>query len=485
MRSSAVLICLLLAACSKPSSQADSSRGGSTTTLAPVTADESKAILAAVRFGSGVGPGESPNPIANCEDFVANYPDFVPGNLEVPEDWDHPDTSPKIKLFYYWRKGSEAGADKRPPVVFYNGGPASDSHSSADVLADLPFTQHAALVFLDQRGTGCSTPFPTEVSATSALRLMNWGSRAIVNDSEALRKHLFGEQKWRAYGQSYGGFIVHRYLEVAPEGLDRAIAHGSSVMSDPVSWLTERIRSQARVSATYFTRNPLDRDALSKTRAQIPETQCWTSGEYKSCGPAVLDSITIMLGFQDSWPSLHQWISRLRDKDGTVNQTVLSSLVRTYVFGVYGEGGLGGNVISKMEIAPGYTDREGCLAVLERMRNDGEKPDTFDVNECRLLTTLQTPYDEALKAVVAHPLAIDKIADNLSHGGEFFLFSGQQDVFVPFATFDEEVKRLGGHVHYESFPNSGHEGFYTEPHVIDAVIGTAARLPQDTPANMD
>jgi pimeloyl-ACP methyl ester carboxylesterase len=485
MKSPLLFLCFFLSACSKPASQANSSSGSSVTTLAPVSADESKAILAAIRFGSGVGPGESPNPIANCEDFVANYPDFVPGNLEVPEDWDHADTSPKVKLFYYWRNGSEAGADKRPPIVFFNGGPASDSHSSADVLADLPFTQHAALVFLDQRGTGCSSPFPAEVSVANAQRLMNWGSRAIVHDSEALRKHLFGDQKWRAFGQSYGGFIVHRYLEVAPEGLDRAIAHGSSVMTDPVSWLTERIRSQARVSATYFSRNSSDREALSKTRAQIPDTQCWTSGAYKSCGPAVLDSITIPLGFQDSWPSLHQWISRLRDKNGSVNQTVLSGLVRTYVFGVYGEGGLGGNVISKMEIAPGYNDRDGCLVVMERMRANGEKPDSFDVNECRLLTTLQSPYEEALKVVAAQPLSLNKIAENLSRGGEFYLFSGQQDVFVPFATFDEEVRRLGGHVHYESFPNSGHEGYYTEPHVIDAVMGAAARLPQDTPPVMD
>ncbi|MGZ3651406.1 MAG: alpha/beta fold hydrolase [Bdellovibrionota bacterium] len=465
-------ILFLLSACTKSQDEKPLAAGQTTQVNAP-SAAEVQAVRAAILFGHGVAPGEEVRASAagTCADFVAKYPDFVSGTLDVPEDWDHADTSPKIKIFYYWRKGPP-GSETRAPVVFYNGGPSSDSHSSAEVLSSLPFTKETAFVFLDQRGTGCSSPYPTALDDATAQRLTKWGASGIVRDSEALRKLLFGDQKWRAYGQSYGGFIVHRYLEIAPEGLDRGIAHGSSIMGDAASWMVERIRSQQRVGATYFLRNPGDQATLKFVRSAIPDTQCWQNSGGKVCGGVVLDSLTLLLGFQDSWPSLHQWISKLKGADGKVNVGVINSLVRTFVFGEYAQGGLAADVISKMEIAPGYSDKEGCSETMKRLRAAGENPDNFDINECRLLGNFDSPFDALLAKVNAAPISLDRIDQNIVQGGpEFFLFSGQQDVFVPFATFDEEVKRLGVQVHYESFPRSGHEGFYTEPHVIDAVTG--------------
>jgi pimeloyl-ACP methyl ester carboxylesterase len=443
-----------------------------TTEVAPVSKAESQAIVARIQSGRGIAPGEVVPPAAGCGDFVGGLQDFVPGTLEVPEDWDHPETSPKIQVFYYYRKAF-GEAEKRPPVVFFNGGPASDSHGSAELLAPLPFTAEQAFVFLDQRGTGCSSPFPDSLDEATAERLTRWGSRGIVGDAEAVRHHLFGDRKWRAYGQSYGGFIVHRYLEIAPEGLDRGIAHGASVMRDPISWMTVGVRSQQRVAANFFARYPGDRARLAAARKAIPETECWKNKNDKVCGPVVLDSLTILLGFQSSWPSLHQWIQALASPGGGVNAGVLGQVVRELVFGVYGEGGLAGNVISKMEIAPGYDDQAGCGETAKRLRDAGENPDAFDINECRLLSAYQSPFGALMRNVPARPISLDAIARNVAKGPSFFLFSGQQDVFVPYATFGEEVEHLGKAVHYETFPNSGHEGFYTEAHVTAAVTGTA------------
>jgi pimeloyl-ACP methyl ester carboxylesterase len=467
------VIALALSSCAKNHSTP------TPTQVEPVSHSESQSVRDAIRYGNGISPDEVIAAVEpqNCSDFVSKLPGFTAGTLSVPEDWDNPETSPKIEVFYYWRK-AQGEAVRRPPVVFFNGGPASDSHGSATLLSSLAFTSDSSFVFLDQRGTGCSTSFPAGETVKNATRLMNWGSKGIVNDAEAVRKHLFGDRKWRIYGQSYGGFIVHRYTEIHPEGIDRAIAHGASIMKDPLAWSAERIRSQQRVGSTYFAKYSGDQEIIQETRAGISNEQCWKHGTDSICGPNVLDSLTMMLGFHDNWPNLHKWIQALKAKDGVLNKKTLDNVVRTFVFGEYGAGGLGGDVISKMEIVPGYDDRANCTGALEILKADGEDPDSYPINECRLLMSYQKPNFELMKDVTAKPISIDRIAAHLSHGGpSFFLFSGQQDVFVPFATFDEEVKDLGSLIHYESFPNSGHEGFYTENDVIRAV--TEANAPAD------
>jgi pimeloyl-ACP methyl ester carboxylesterase len=397
---------------------------------------------------------------------------FEPGTLQVPEDWDHPESSGKIDVFYYVRKARTEAGRNRPPVVFYNGGPGSDSHGSAALLDSKDFSQDVDFIFIDQRGTGCSSQFPSDKNEATVQRLKAWGSRGIVGDSEAVRKHLYGNRKWRAFGQSFGGFVVHRYLEVSPEGLDRGIAHGASLMSDAADWLVERIRSQKRVGDSYFEKFPNDREIIKMAQREIHPDHCWESGDTKACGPMVLDSLTIMLGFQSQWPSLHSIIKSLRNLDGSLNTKTLELVVQRLVFGVYGSGGLAGNVISKMELAPGYDDYSGCVEVMKRLREAGENPDAYEINECRLLGGMKSPYPELVKNVSAQPISLPKLVERLSAPSAplFYLFSGQQDVFVPYATFDEEVRTLGSLVRYKSFPLSGHEGFYSEEEVTNSVV---------------
>jgi pimeloyl-ACP methyl ester carboxylesterase len=467
------LVAFTLAACAKKEEAPQAGGAGTQTTqVTPLSHAQAQANIAAIRFGHAFAPDETvPAAGTDCASFVSQYPGYVAGSLEVPEDWSNPDKSPKISLFYYWKKG-EGDAANRPPVVFFNGGPASDSHSSVEVLSTQDFLNNSSFVFLDQRGTGCSTNFPTEMTEENAQRLTKWGSRAIVADSEALRKHLFGDRKWRPYGQSYGGFIVHRYLETAPQGIDRAIAHGASIMQDPVDWQVERVKSQKRVSDTYFQQYPDDKTIMTMARATLSPKQCWKNGNDGICGPSVFDSLTILLGFHDSWPQLHQWIQKLRGSDGKLNIAYVNKVVTTFVFGVYGEGGLAGDVISKMEIVPGFDDRTGCGETMDRLTKAGDKPESWLINECRLLIDYQKPNFAVMKNVKGAGIDLQALRANIENQHlPFFLYSGQQDVFVPYATFNEEVKFLGNDVHYESFPNSGHEGFYTEPHVIDAVTG--------------
>ena len=86
--------------------------------------------------------------------------------------------------------------------------------------------QTLSMIYLDQRGNGCSDPYPagpvnTQFTTMTAQRLALYGSRSIVRDAEALRELLLGPGKsWSAFGQSFGGEIVHRYVEMLPQSPD-------------------------------------------------------------------------------------------------------------------------------------------------------------------------------------------------------------------------------------------------------------------------
>lgn len=93
------------------------------------------------------------------------------------------------------------------------------------------------VLFLDQRGTGLSSPITV---ATLALQgdvqkqadyLKLFRADNIVRDCEAIRKTLTADypdelKKWSLLGQSFGGFCSFTYLSKYPQGLREAFTVG-------------------------------------------------------------------------------------------------------------------------------------------------------------------------------------------------------------------------------------------------------------------
>jgi len=461
----------------------DSCSGGQTTYVRPVSKAESDAVHTMLASGNAPKP-DSPIPTAatdtsnaSCDAFIQKLRSgFKSDHITVPEDWSHPDDSKKIQVFYYWRHAVPVQGGKptvKIPVVFFNGGPSSDSHSSSEFLESQNFTGQVPFIYIDQRGTGCSDLYPDSLDDATAMRLSHYGSEAIVRDAEAIRQKIFGRDvRWRIYGQSYGALIVHRYLEIAPEGVEKAIAHGFSIMSDPIQFTADRIASQQRVAGLYFETYPEDKRTLATIRSKIPGSQCWSDGSSQMCGSGVLDAMTLMLTLTNEWPTLHFWIKSLADADGIINSEILDKFVRTFIFGAYNSGGLAEPVITKLEGTPGYNDPDGCALAIKRLQEQGEDPARYDMNECRVYAGFKRKSDTLTSQIQASPIHLDAILDYLKRNPsfQFFLFSGQKDILVPYVTYDEEVSKLSPYVKYESFPNSGHEGFYSETDVTNQVI---------------
>ena len=433
----------------------------------PVRTEQTRAVQQSLL--SGKMP-EASTLSGDCQSFIEALPkDYFHDFIEVPEDWSRND-SPQLKIFYYGRL--TPGKDV---VLFHNGGPASDSHGTYQALFEQSQYNEFSFIFMDQRGTGCSTPFPEEYSQAGVARLLQYGSRAIVRDSEALRKKILPPGKtWKVFGQSFGGRIVQRYLQVAPEGLTSAHAHGYSVMSDDSQWTALRLLSQKRVFQDYVKVYPKDESKIFKIRAQIPKDQCFVSGDNSVCGPSVVDSLIMLLGFKSSWGSLHLRLSGLIDEKDHLNSYSLNQLVQDFVFGALTHNYAAGTVLSWADSTADQADLRYCDRPLELLRQRGEHPEIWALNECRLISEVHnSKWDPLLSEFLKNnkgysdPISLAEIKTNLQAFPKlnFFLYSGQADVFVPLETFKDEVDFLSLLVHYNNFPNSGHEGFITEDQV--------------------
>lgn len=410
----------------------------------------------------------------DCEEFRKSLPDdVVSGKIVVPENWDAKDgRSPKIEVFYFAHLERDV---KTPPVIFHNGGPSSDGHWGYEGFTkerERVNKAHVNFVWMDQRGTGCSTPYPTGLTEATVRRLGHYGNRNIVRDSEFLRKKLFGDRKWRVFGQSYGGDIVHRYLEIAPEGIHSAHIHGSAIVEPGHNETYYRIKAQGRIQKEYFKKFPKDEALLQRERALISEKLCWDDGIRKTCGPQVLDRLYGSLGWSNQWDGLHDWIEYFnpdeRAKDPKEN---FEQAVTRYLNGAFFQSSDPANALA-MEVITfkdyAYTE---CEQAMKRLEAEGEKPREWTINECRInVKNWYAPFTQSLEAdryrmlVQVDPLNLDRIEQSLTRFPDlnFFLYAGRLDALVPYEMFDDERARLADRVKYHQFPNSGHEGFWTE-----------------------
>lgn len=467
------LLCLLaplfvFAACSKRPAGEKRVKDLTSSDLAAISAGlQTGQIGPSLRLGTGGAQDE-------CDAFIAKLPsDYKYSWFDVPEDWRAPGGR-HIQVFFYYKPRAETEV----PIVFFNGGPAGDSHSSFDGFATIEAMRDLPFVFIDQRGTGCSSSFPDGPGDDHA-RLALYGSRAIVKDAEAIRKSVFAGRKWKVFGQSYGAFITHRYATIAPEGVTAAFAHGVALMDDPSQWIANRLLSQERVWRAYLDVYPGDEAMLRAARARISADKCFYNSTSRVCGPEILDSFVMLLGFKTSWSSLHEWLKALATVEDAQFEELTGSIAQAFVFGMLYSHVLAGSAISTLELVPGSANTNVCEEAFGLIRASGKDPLSFAINECRAQLALMRENPEQtqiIKQLGIQPdrLRVTDVSKSLraNPGLKFHLYSGHLDTFCPLEIYDEELAQLGRQITYRSFPDSGHEGFSTEPAVLADLMST-------------
>jgi len=153
--------------------------------------------------------------------------------LAVPLDADDPARG-TIEVYAREVRSVERADDDLPYLVFLQGGPGGRSpRPGVDGPGWLPWAlERYRVILLDQRGTGRSTPLDRHTLAAlrtpraQAEHLALHRADRIVDDAEAIRRRLLGDEPWTALGQSYGGFCTWTYLSRAPHGLRAAFVTG-------------------------------------------------------------------------------------------------------------------------------------------------------------------------------------------------------------------------------------------------------------------
>lgn len=402
---------------------------------------------------------------ANCPDISKVYgPEWIQSFVEVPLEWDNPE-SELIKVAYYHK--DQSLFINKTPIVFFNGGPTMAGHTSIKLLSNKPSLKDENMIYIDQRGTGCSGQFP-KYSEKTKNDFRHFTSQSIVKDAEVVRKQIHGDKKWRIFGQSYGGLISMRYIEQSPESIESAHIHGFGVAENAQHLFEAREKSILR-----FTDEILDFKHLKSSPYSVRElmnrlidkpnflNSCFdVPGALKSkfCGPDIFTSLFMMTGFKDVWPRVVHYLA-LFDKNIDTPEILykeMKKFVDIYLLrfnNINQAAAL--NVISYIELSPGKLFYDSCL------------DENAIISECRFKKNF-LPRLKSKPSVEISPIDLEKVAQNIKHlEVDVHYYAGKYDTFLPEELLVKTASKLGIEDRLHIFENSGHEGFYTEAYVIE------------------
>src|ERR1700694_102671 len=197
-------------------------------------------------------------------------PGFVFAEHEFEVPLDHANRrGPELTVFAREVVAAGREHDELPFLVYFEGGPGTQAPRPLKRV-DKTWLDRALedyrVFFLDQRGTGRSTPIGQLAGMSpqeQADYLTHFRADSIVRDAELIR-HDLGVDRWTVLGQSFGGFCAINYLSQAPEGLAAALFTGGlpplERHPDDVYRATEQ-RAAAKTRA-HYERYPEDRDRV-------------------------------------------------------------------------------------------------------------------------------------------------------------------------------------------------------------------------------
>ncbi|TFK55240.1 hypothetical protein OE88DRAFT_1019349 [Heliocybe sulcata] len=222
----------------------------------------------------------------HCEAYTTpgNKVRIIERFFDVPLDYTRP-YAEKIRLFA--RQAIPVGPssldEAMRPVCLY-----IPDFTAYDCAVALPtsypitpafFDRGYQVLFLDQRGTGLSTPLnslsfekatlqglPLDTPEMQAEYATFFRADNIVRDAEEIRKFLLqggrtqDDKKWTICGNAYSGFLCAVYLSLFPSGVKRAYVTAGipPLMSDPFEVFKYVFEKAKERNALYYEMFPGD-----------------------------------------------------------------------------------------------------------------------------------------------------------------------------------------------------------------------------------
>lgn len=242
--------------------------------------------------------------------------------FDCPVDHQNP-SGPSLKIFLRrcaLRNVVGQGDHSGKYIVYLQGGPGYECSqavpSNSGMLGYL-LAQGYTVLFLDQRGTGRSTPLDAETLAlqgdldAQVKYCKNFRADSIVLDCELIRQSL-SIPSWTLLGQSYGGFIILTYLSMHPGHLDAVLLTGGAAPincdhPDPVyAKLAKRIIKR---NEDYYRKHPQDINRVKTIVHHLDTHDVATPNGGRLTGRRFLQ-IGIDLGLHGGLDRIHNVISK-------------------------------------------------------------------------------------------------------------------------------------------------------------------------------
>lgn len=233
--------------------------------------------------------------------------------IEVPLDHNNPADNRHINIFARVVRANKPNTATLPYILYLQGGPGFPGYRPTAFPSNPPWINRAIeqyqVVFLDQRGTGKSTPIsvPHLPAEQMAEYMTHFRADEIVADCEDIRIAL-GATQWSVLGQSFGGFSTLTYLSKYPDSLTEVFFTGGiSAINTPLEEVYScTYATLAEKSARHYQYFPEDKKAisalLSLANAQeifLPDGTMVTASMLRSLGT--------MLGASGGHERLH-WL---------------------------------------------------------------------------------------------------------------------------------------------------------------------------------
>ena len=147
------------------------------------------------------------------------------------------------------------------------------------------------MLYLDQRGTGLSTPVTASTlqmrgyNDVQAKYLKLYRADSIVKDCEAVRQALTADypeekKKWSIMGQSFGGFCSVTYLSFHPEGVRESFMFGGlqPLVTSPDDVYRRLYKKVIQRNEAYYTKYP---DDVERVKAIMKYLKRFGDGKIK------------------------------------------------------------------------------------------------------------------------------------------------------------------------------------------------------------
>ncbi|CCG81276.1 Proline iminopeptidase [Taphrina deformans PYCC 5710] len=255
---------------------------------------------------------------------------LIDRHFKCPVDYDQPDGTQISVFLRQCSRAANSDEDSRraPRLLYLQGGPGFECSATVPSNSGMIKTlldKGYVILFLDQRGTGMSSPIDSETILlqgnldAQVSYCKHFRADSIVKDCELIRQQL-GIKSLTLLGQSFGGFCILTYLSLYPESLDAVIITGgmAPICHDhPDSVYYRLTKKLIRWNENYYERYPKDVSRIRTIVTYLDQYQDpRTGGSLKTPNGGALTSrrfrqLGIELGMHGGIDRIHNIITRL------------------------------------------------------------------------------------------------------------------------------------------------------------------------------